>query len=155
MPTKNPRLSVTLRPELSAILDRLSKLTGNSKSAMVAELLDTAIPVFQRMSQVLEAAESLKAQAGESFDHLSAGMARAQARMESQLDLVLDDMDQGFLPILKEAEKVSRRGGGGCAPARTPKPRRGTVTPVPVTRGSGTQNTGTKGGVKGGRNGRV
>ena len=57
MPAKNPRLTITLQPVLAAQLRRLSELTGNSQSALIAELLEGSEPIFTRMIQVLEAAE--------------------------------------------------------------------------------------------------
>lgn len=129
MPTKNPRLSVTLTPELSAVLDRLSVLADNSKSSLVAELLAEAVPIFERMITVLEAAHTLKAQASGGMAEIGAGLARAQARMETQLGLCLDDLDEGVRPILEQAEKVTRRGARGGAVARTRATRSG-ATPM-------------------------
>lgn len=129
MPTQNPRLSVTLTPELGALLERLSVLTGSSKSAMVADLLGEAVPIFERMITVLEAARTLKDQATGGIAQIGAGLARAQSRMEAQLGLCLDDLDEGVRPILEAAEKVTRRGARGSAPARTRATRSG-ATPM-------------------------
>lgn len=129
MPTQNPRLSVTLTPELGALLDRLSALTGNSKSALVADLLGEAGPIFERMITVLEAAETLKAQATGGIAEIGAGLARAQSRMEAQLGLCLDDLDEGVRPILEAAEKVTRRGARGMGAAR-PRATRSGATPM-------------------------
>ena len=60
MATKNPRLTITLTPSLAAQLRRLSELTGNSQSSLIAELLDGSGPVFDKMIQVLEAAAIAK-----------------------------------------------------------------------------------------------
>ena len=38
MPTQNPRLSITLKPEVAAVLRRVSELAEKSQSAFVAEL---------------------------------------------------------------------------------------------------------------------
>lgn len=140
MPTPNPRLSVTLTPELAAILERLSEVTGSSKSSLVAELLLTSQPVFTRMAEALEAAARMKGEALTGNEDIAKGLLRAQERIEGQLGLCLDEMDTAFLPILKESEKVIRRarattaggvphGGGAGAGAGS--------TPVPVTRGLG------------------
>lgn len=148
MPTKNPRISVTLTPELAAILERLSGLTGNSKSAMVAELLETAVPVFHRMSEVLEAAETLKGHALSAKDQIIEGLDRAQGRIEEQLGLSLEQLDDGFRPLLEAAEKVSRRGaraGGSRSAGGAASGPKGRSTPVPVTRGSGTRQRSTGG----------
>jgi hypothetical protein len=122
MPTKNPRITVTLTPELHAVMRRMSELTGNSQSAIIGELLNTSMPVFERMVKVMEAALSAR-------DKMSADVAisllGAQTKIEEQMGLVLDAFDEGSKPILQAAEKIQR------------KARRVSSTPVPVTRGSG------------------
>ena len=158
MPTVNPRLSVTLTPELAAILRKVATLADKSQSAFVAELLEASTPVFERMAKLLEAAHEAK-------EHLSqdmaAGLEGAQARLESQLGLALGEMDEGFRPILEVAEDLRRRRpkAGGGVPARGEAPpasgRAGGATPVPVTRGSGTPRGGPAKGKKGGGRGRV
>lgn len=158
MPTKNPRISVTLTPESAAILAQIAKLSNGSVSSLVGELIETTRPVFERMAHALEAAALLENEANAAKQDIAAGLQRAQDRLETQLGLALDSMDDGLRPILEQAEKVSRRA------ARTPRrPReaegpRGAEeaapavsTPVPVTRGSGTPKRGKPGGGKGGR----
>jgi hypothetical protein len=105
---------------------RMSELTGNSQSAIVGELLDTSMPVFNRVISVLEAAQ--KAQQGLK-DKVAGNLAVAQAQIESQLGLALDTLDDGFRPILEAAEGVRRRAAGaGGKRARPPISNRG-VTP--------------------------
>lgn len=59
MATKNPRISVMIKPESEAILTRLSAVTGQSKSSIIAEFLeDTCMPMLERLVIVLEAASS-------------------------------------------------------------------------------------------------
>lgn len=106
MPTKNPRLSITLEPSLAAQLRRLSELTGNSQSALISELLDGSASVFDRMIQVLEAANDVKASIK---GNISGDLHVAQERMERQLGLSLDTFDAATKPLLEEAEKVRRR----------------------------------------------
>lgn len=131
MPTVNPRITITLEPSVHAVLRRVSELTGGSMSSMIGELLKQSEPVFTRMVRVMEAAvaarESLSTEMVESLD-------RAQAKLEGQLGLAIDDMDEGFRPILEEAERVKRRaaGAGGARLPRTPAPaaRRAARTPL-------------------------
>lgn len=126
MPAKNPRLTITLQPTLAAQLRRLSELTGNSQSALIAELLDGSTAVFDRLIRVLEAAElakdSIRGSVGKDLD-------QAQTRIEGQLGLMLEDFDQGTAPLLDLAETIARRGrktvsaaarDGGQAERRTP-----------------------------------
>ena len=121
MPTKKPRLTITIQPSLAAQLKRLSQLTGNSQSSLISELLDGSSPVFDRMITVLAAAESAKASLR---GHLASDMAQAQARVEKQFGLALDDFDQAAKPLLGELKAIERRGRnraklGALAPART------------------------------------
>jgi hypothetical protein len=145
MPTPNPRLTITLRPQLAAVLRRLSELTGNSQSAMIGELLADSLPIFERMVEVLGAAEKLREQAMEAPSEVTRSLDRAQARIEAQLGLVLDDMGEGFRPLLEQAEKVQRRGArtAGSRPsaargaALTPPSNRGVRSPTPPRKGAG------------------
>lgn len=141
MPTANPRISVTLTPEVAAVLKRVCDLAEKSQSAFVGELLTESIPVFERMARVLEAAH----QARHSFNSdLAESLDQAQTRLEQQLGLALETMEEGFRPVLEAAEIVKRRGPrtGGTrvrgapseagAAAKPPMSNRG-VTPHPST----------------------
>lgn len=121
MPATNPRITITLTPEVHQLLKRLSALTGNSQSSMVSDLLQESGPVLRRMLQVLEAAETLKAHAATFPAQLSDSLAAAQERLEGQLGLALGAMDEGFRPILEAGEaagiasKVGSDSGGDRA----------------------------------------
>lgn len=60
MPAKNPRISVTVTPETSAILSRMASLQGGSVSSVVGELLEFVLPIFERIGHALEAAEHVQ-----------------------------------------------------------------------------------------------
>lgn len=141
MPTLNPRITVTLTPACSAVLRELSQLAGNSQSAIVGELLESSMPVFERVVAALRAASTIQQSAKQ---EIAAGLERAQDKLESQMGLMLGDMDVTMRPLLEAAEKVTRRGAGGAEerahsrPTSAPKARvAGLVTPVPLTGGSG------------------
>ena len=106
MPTKNPRLTITLQPSLAAQLRRLSELTGNSQSALISELLSGSGEVFDKMILLLEAAQKAK-------DSIKGRMApeldAAQEKMQLALGLVLDGFDDISASLLDEAEQVDRR----------------------------------------------
>ena len=115
MPTKNPRLTLTLTPTTAAQLRRLSELTGNSQASLISELLEGQELVFARVIQALEAAKLVKEEMKSS---LRADLDRSQQVIEAQLGLVLESLDNASAPLLKEAEKIRRRkgratGGGG------------------------------------------
>lgn len=148
MPTNNPRLTITLQPTLAAQLRRLSQLTGNSQSALIAELLEGSTPIFDRMIVLLEAAdkakEAIKGQAVEGLDI-------AQAKLEKQLGLALDTWDEAATPLLEEMEAITRR-RGAKAPARKPAggtaprgaPPAGAQATPPSNRGVRSRNPNTK-----------
>lgn len=109
MPTINPRISVTLQPQLAAILKRLSELTGNSQSALIGDLLGSSIGVFERMVSILQAASDLKAEGMQVTDEIKDGLRLAHEKLEVQLGLVFENLDAGGKPILDAAEKLGRR----------------------------------------------
>ena len=117
MPAKNPRLTITLQPTLAAQLRRLSELTGNSQSALIAELLEGSTPVFDRMIAVLEAAHSAKdAMRGK----VAADLEKGQAALEKQLGLALDTFDTHAAPLLEHFEDIKRRAAPGVGMRSTP-----------------------------------
>lgn len=116
MPATNPRLTITIQPSTQAHLRRLSELTGNSQSALIAQLLEGSAPVFERMIRLLEAAEAAK----ESMrGKLAADMEAAQAKVEQQLGLQLDGMDAMSSGLLDQAEAIKRRSGRASASTRS------------------------------------
>lgn len=143
MPTKNPRLTITLKPGTSAQLCELSRLTGDSQSAIIADILEKSAPVFDRVIQVLAAAEEAKA---ELKGRMASDLDKAQAKIERQLGLALDGLDEYTGSLLDEVEAVRRRArratpgqpGGGTSGARrarsTPPSNRGVRSPTPSTK---------------------
>jgi hypothetical protein len=106
MPTKNPRLTLTLTPTTAAQLRRISELTGNSQASLISELLEGQEIVFAKVIHALELAESAKTNMKQSlFDD----MERSQQLIEKQIGLALDTFDAGLAPLIREAEAVKRR----------------------------------------------
>jgi hypothetical protein len=135
MSTTNPRLTITLQPSVSAQIRELSRLTKNSQSAVISELLESSSPVFERLIQVLTAAETAKAElSGQVHRDLQA----AQVRIERQMGLVMADFGDVTKPLLDKVEKISRRtrratpGPGEAGAARGPRGAR-RVSPTPLS----------------------
>lgn len=131
MPAANPRITITLQPSVHALLKRLSALTGSSQSSMVGELLEQSAPVFERMVRVMEAAVEARDMAKH---EVAGGLERAQAKLEKQLGLALETLDEGFRPLLEQTEAIKRRGAGagGARLPRTaaPAPKKRTQAPI-------------------------
>lgn len=106
MPAKNPRLTITIEPMLHAQLRRLSELTGNSQSALIAELLEGAGPTLDRVIKVLEIAQTAK---DSIKGKLAEEMQAAQEKVETQLGLTLDAFEEMPVPLLEMAEAIERR----------------------------------------------
>lgn len=128
MPTKNPRLTITLQPALADQLRRLSALTGNSQSALISELLDGSGPVFDRMISILEAA---KQATSNMRGKIAADLETAQNQLENVLGIALDHMSDAEKAIVKKAGKTggeprrkAQRGGARSA-SLTPPSNRG------------------------------
>ena len=53
MPTKVPRIAVTLSPEARKLVEEVAELTDRSHSAIVSELLDSALPALQAVRDAM------------------------------------------------------------------------------------------------------
>jgi hypothetical protein len=133
MPTAKPRLSLTLDPVLAAQLQRLSELTGNSQSKIITEILEGSTDAFARLIQMLEAAQAATL---ETKAKVGRDIKAAQVRMERQLGIMVDDLEESAAPLLAEAVKVKRRARKGAL-ARDARPFAPAVAPVtpPSNRG--------------------
>lgn len=109
MPAINPRITITLKPEVHDVLKRLSSLTGNSQSSMVSDILTESLPVFENMVQVLVAAEKVRSEALKSQQQIAQGLKLAHGRIERQLGLSMMDLEESFQSILEAAAEVDRR----------------------------------------------
>lgn len=135
MATKNPRISVMLRPESDVILSRLSAVSKQSKSSIIAEFLeDTCMPMFERMVVVLEAAANATDEAKAATKQ---GFADAEEKLLGVIGMTTDLFDQASRPIMDEA--ATKRTDGGTRKRRSARPDSASQPPH-VTRGSGTPN---------------
>lgn len=118
MPTAKPRIAVTLPQETFEVLARLAALQNRSRGSVVAELLVEITPPLARTVALLEAAFSAPAQIKQGLRNVVEGlhqeMVTASGDGIAQMDMLL--------------ERISGMQDDGS-------------TPVPVTRGSGTDST--------------
>ena len=54
MPSRKPRIALTVPDEINDTLDRMSDLTGIPKSKLIIEMLSEYLPVFERTVDALE-----------------------------------------------------------------------------------------------------
>lgn len=113
MKSVNPRVSVTLKPSTDATLSRLSKATKQSKSALVAELLEQSEPTLERLATLLEAAQTATQQARE---RMASNLEEAQSKLEEHIGLAKDLFEEKTNDLIGEMEQIGRRkakGAGG------------------------------------------
>jgi hypothetical protein len=137
MPTKRPRIAVTLSPSAAEALRELGSLTRQSQSRIVSDLLSMSEPVFRRMAKVMRLAELARTGAGKT---IAADLGRVQARLERQLDQMSEelfllpddeaDVVGNIVRVVKERRDGARGARAGGRPgARPPLSNRGVVPP--------------------------
>jgi hypothetical protein len=145
MPTKKPRITITLDQRSHEVLSRLSAASGDSMSEIVAGFVDMAIPSLERVVIVLERAKAAPEEA-------RAGIAAAIERADRTLMPVLQSaVDQHDLFLFEAMARTTPSAAPDAErPAKAGRRRSGAgSTPVPVTRGSGGPRKARKG-VRGG-----
>ena len=144
MPTRLPRLNVTVSDEQHALLLRLGALQGRSAASYLRELLDASTPFLVALLPTLEAA-----QAGE--ERRSAEQA---ATVEALARSLVQDADANQLDLLEHIATVmlaeASAGGGNAGAERERAARDRVAVPPPVPPSS---NTGVRSGLTGGSRG--
>ena len=103
---RTPRVHVTLSAEARPLLDRLSVLTGSTKTALVAELVDAGLPA---VVSAIEALELVKQGRNHEAERLLNRFAHAATAQLAQEQLELHQAVDGRTV----KGKRSRRGGSG------------------------------------------
>jgi hypothetical protein len=139
--TKLPRVNVTLTLEQYALLSRLAEYQERSRSAVLVELLETVMPVFERVVVMAEAAGRANLQAIEGFRR---SMERAQGDIEPLISRAIAQYDWvtgiGGKPIADDPGKGPVTLAKVVANDRRASPSsrgRQSSSPRPVTRGPG------------------
>ena len=65
MPSRKPRVALTVPDDINATLGRLSELTGTVKTKLIIEMLEEYLPVLDRMVIALEGIQKDKENAKE------------------------------------------------------------------------------------------
>jgi len=118
MPTLKPRTTVTLEPSTHAVIERLSVLQGRSRGAVIADLLDSVAPAMTRTVALLEAAAAAPQQVKDGLRSVVEGIHADLVSASGASTTQLDDLFATLSGVVNAGS-----------------------TPVPVTRGSGTDST--------------
>lgn len=92
MPTKNPRVMVTLKPGTYETLKAAAEAVGASMSSVIAEIMDEAAPALLNVQKAVQMAKS---KPSEAFDQLAHQLAQAQAEA-SQLQLDMHEQKRSL-----------------------------------------------------------
>lgn len=114
MPTIKPRVQVTLEPQTHEVIERLSRLQGRTRGAVIAELLDSVAPALIRTVALIEAAQ-------EAPEQVKQGLRAVVDSVHDDLVAVSGDSIQQMDWLLGELSSAPQEG----------------ADPHVVTRGSG------------------
>ena len=138
MPTAKPRITITLTEQQYGLLSHMSSLGSGSMSAIVADMIETMVPVLERVVGALKAA-------AEASDEMRKGMKdsfeKAEAEMLPHLEAVMGKFDELVPPL--DGVPAQRVPGPVVAPvsrssktARPPTSNRGVSYPPKSSKSS-------------------
>lgn len=151
MPTKNPRINLTVTPERYELLKRLAGFQGTSMSGLVSETMEMMYPVMERVCVVLEAAHRAQETSKEG---LRDSIAKAEAELlpmlyeaVGQFDLFVDDAAKSVGVSFDSEGKTSEaimRAMGDSPRTKQMSPQGGAGTASAKPRGPRTSDTGVR-----------
>jgi len=115
MPSKQPRLNVTVTPEQHALLAELGGLQGRSSASFLRELLDAAMPMLEAMLPVYRAAAHQVAMQPEALQKaIKEALAEVDGK-RAQLDLLKlmsetsSSSANDLAPVARETHRADAR----------------------------------------------
>lgn len=130
MPTTKPRITITLSDHQHEVLQGLSNLQGQSMSAIVVELLDTSMPVLERLQTILSAAAAAPQAV---LEQLKLSLEGAEASFIGKQDEVMHQFDSLVAAVGGGDEGAQSRASAPTTQA-APKARK-TARPPSTNRG--------------------
>jgi hypothetical protein len=106
MPTRNPRINVTISPSLDGLVSRMAVHQRLSKSQVLRELLEAAEPALQRAAALMDAASAAHS---ELKQRLGKSLEEAQAKAEEQVAEQLGAMDKAVGDLVSMAQTIKGR----------------------------------------------
>jgi uncharacterized protein (DUF1778 family) len=128
MPTTKPRITITLSQHQHDLLGAMANAQKVSMSSIVVELLDTAVPVLERVMDLINAA---KRAPQEALDELKRSLDRAEHHVLGMQQEAIGQLDL----LVKEAGGMGEAHRG--SPVTAASKRRRPATPKPPTSNRG------------------
>ncbi len=136
MPTAKPRITITLTDQQHSVLSALSQLQKASMSSIVVDLLETTLPVLERLSNVLSnaanAPQSVLDEIRKSAEQAESDFSPTRGTVLARLDDLVNT-SSGAASVARESEERLRRGpptsnrGVRISP---PGPKNGSISPM-------------------------
>ena len=130
MPTKKPRVNITLTQKQYNVFKSLSDSSGQSMSSLIVEIIDLSMPTFERMAatfQQLKKARDLgRSRMAEAFQETQSVLEPIALAAAGQFDLFLGKIDEAVAADCARSEARTR---AAAAAAPAPHTNRG-VTPT-------------------------
>jgi uncharacterized protein (DUF1778 family) len=134
MPTSKPRITITLSQHQHDLLGAMADAQKVSMSSIVVELLDTAVPVLERVMDLINAA---KRAPKEALDELKRSLDRAEHSVLGMQQEAIGQLDL----LLKEAGGMGEAHRG--SPVTSASKARRSVSEKPPTSNRGVRITST------------
>lgn len=130
MPTLKPRVQVTLEPSTHEVIERLAKLQGRTRGAIIADMLNSVAPSLTRTVALLEAAmeapNEVKRGLRSVVEGLHNELVSVAGDASSQLDMLMGKLSEDAHADAADPHVVTR--GSGISPlaekAHPKKPRK-------------------------------
>ena len=141
MPTKKPRVNITLTQNQYNVFKSLSDSSGQAMSSLIVEIIELSMPTFERMAatfqQLKKARDIDRARMAEAFEETQSVLEPLALSAVGQFDRFLGKIDEAVAADCARSEARTR---AAAAAASAPLTNRG-VTP---TRGKRLQASSTK-----------
>lgn len=89
MPSDLPKVTAYVKPETRAALDAASEALGESRSKLVGELLDAAVPVLRAVTDAAKVVANVGDMQREALAKLAGELAEEAAPLEGQMNELL------------------------------------------------------------------
>lgn len=113
MPTKKPRITITLTERQHEVLQSISSSSGQPMAGIVTEVLEEIMPIFEKMAvtfQHLKNAKNLeKAKFTQALDDAHSAFEPLVAETADQFDLFLGKIERAAGPAARGARAVPGR----------------------------------------------
>ena len=125
MSTTKARLTLTLEPDLAAVIERLAMAQSCPRSRIVTEMLNELVPILEKVATTCELA--MRAQKG-AKEGIARAMDKAEAELAPMLAAVISAYDGLGQQIGDIAERIEGEGEGQRRDGA--QPRRGALAPA-------------------------